>query len=1190
MSRYTSNSTHYPSSLPLSNLIRSYDPPESSPNDFLNMTSEASSTPVSLTRYRPALYVLTGVTAAYAIFYLHNHLTTRSSHQPPLRRRGAIHRQGPRRRGAVSSSTDESQLRGSPIIAISHLEELERENGSYGTFQIEVDDGRRVESRLIPAQLATIEQLQRDVGLTLEHAERVRRLVEDAFLDSFLALELIPSHVIQRGSGEWDYLRAEFMNRGIGDASIEAAFTRFNSDSNFGSEHRRRPQNDEVDVARRDGAGEPSAEAPPAEGGGDATADEQSVFSWRDGANDSSPTREGQNLLNLLYHIAEDQAKRDGYIHRGVTCNSCGAMPIQGIRYRCSNCIDYDLCETCEAMQVHIKTHLFYKIRIPAPFLGNPRQSQPVWYPGKPVMLPRSLPRNLAKRLMRETNFENTDLDALWDQFRCLANVEWVNDPNKLNMAIDRKTFDRCFVPNTSSRPPAPSLIYDRMFAFYDTNGDNLIGFEEFLKGLASFNNKSLHERLRRIFDGYDIDRDGYVERKDFLRVFRAYYTLSRELTRDMVAGMEDDFLDGGAREIVLGSQPISSAFPGNIPPGEPSRIGEGKRTNLQGDQEIIDDQGVLRPDGDDRGDRNEIVADAEVRERLGTHAPPYPQTVRMNGVVQPRPETTYTDDSSSYVDHHETDDDSDGSDDERIEDGPHSLRSTEQWPPSETVTEGDIVNALGAYVPLHEVTDRVDRARIRAALYRRIHDEENERIESLRREGIEERWERRRFYIDEEDGTTAPPGYNEDQDSDLSDGKDDLVVNDSHPPSPRSRSSSKVRFQDDVTDNEYETRSNQSTSSRSIPVGERWGGFEVPQVEKDVGKEILYQVTQQGLNELLDLIFKPKEDLLMEAYHTRAERKRWAKEIEAFESNPIAHMYPSRNEQTGGDTTESMPSTEAEDIHPRDKPLTQLLQEAGYTTESGLMAEAEAYEEIFVPQDGSANSGTGSIANSNNIPSSPLPDPTLPQNRPNEALEPFPPAITTHEHEHPHHSPLLEPTPTSTPPSPALDPTLPQNRPNTPDISHPQDPPQLDPEIARPSSSLSSTTSISTSYPNQSLPLRLRFQPTSSSSSHPHPHDSNPNPTQTTHNHHHHQTPPPPNNRPPPPSAPPSPKTLARWTRLNAIEREARERAGNPAGSSAGNWVGPAKLNFEEFGERMRGDRGRRLGFVGSWVEMASF
>ena len=40
---------------------------------------------------------------------------------------------------------------------------------------------------------------------------------------------------------------------------------------------------------------------------------------------------------------------------------------------------------------------------------------------------------------------------------------------------------------------------------------------------------------------------------------------------------------------------------------------------------------------------------------------------------------------------------------------------------------------------------------------------------------------------------------------------------------------------------------------------------MEIPDAEKDAGKEILYQVTQQAFNELLDLLFKEKEDMALE-------------------------------------------------------------------------------------------------------------------------------------------------------------------------------------------------------------------------------------------------------------------------------------------------------------------------------------
>lgn len=94
--------------------------------------------------------------------------------------------------------------------------------------------------------------------------------------------------------------------------------------------------------------------------------------------------KEGQHLLNLLFNIAEDQARKEGYVHRGITCNSCQASPICGIRYKCSSCVDYDVCERCEARDDHNKTHLFIKIKIPMPPLTNPRAPciKPL-YPGE---------------------------------------------------------------------------------------------------------------------------------------------------------------------------------------------------------------------------------------------------------------------------------------------------------------------------------------------------------------------------------------------------------------------------------------------------------------------------------------------------------------------------------------------------------------------------------------------------------------------------------------------------------------------------------------------------------------------------------------------------------------------------------------------------------------------------------------
>jgi hypothetical protein len=480
-------------------------------------------------------------------------------------------------------------------------------------------------------------------------------------------------------------------------------------------------------------------------------------------------------------------------------------------------------------------------------------------------------------------------------------------------------------------------------------------------------------------------------------------------------------------------------------------------------------------------------------------------------------------------------------------------------------------------------------------AVYNRMRDDDQRRIDETRRHGIDERWRRRAFYTDEEDGATAPSGYQRDPtfDDDLSD--DEVSVEeetfDSHPPSPRSRSSSKVRFQDDLTD-DYDVRSNPSTSSRSIPVGERWGGFEIPEVEKDVGKEILYQVTQQGFNELLDILFKPKEDLLMEVFRTRADRKFWAHEIELLEKSGTPKLEEEPKEE---EPKEEEPKEE-EPKHPRNeeeleevtqnRSLDELLQRAGYAVQS--------------PNLESVNSG-------------PVLEPTSPRAlASDDSLQPTHVANPDHEdglgqsHPFEDHSdtasatssdandqaPISEAASSRDPSdedepvddihrNPDFDPTLPQFRP--------------DAETTRPHLSFRSEPSVmeasaadaSPQTSNSDLPDRLRFEPngTISLPAPSSPHSSSPEAEATA------PKPPPSPMQPlpPPKSAKPHGDTagphkppqriLARWAYLNQVERESKERGGSGA-----------KLNFDEFSRRMAADKGRRLAFVASWIEMASF
>ena len=864
--------------------------------------SFAGSSPAVTERTRIATLLLAGVATAYSIYLFHKNYTSSTSSAQSgtrLQRHGAVRHQQrsrPRRR-----ATSAPEARARVEDAIQRLQAREDAGEIYASVELFSDaTPRAVVFDALPSRLPSPAQIEEQYNVNPEEAHDMRRRAEHIFVERFLRESFNGRTISQL---EEHYLRIELMHRGISYAATSAGVNVLNDDQRPVS---RADQSTQARTPRTDRPDDwLSAEEILELEERETQADEESDDGWQEGNDSRGENTQAQGLQNLVYNIAKDQAIREGYVHRGVSCNSCGAIPIRGIRYRCANCNDFDLCEDCEAQQVHIKTHLFFKVRIPAPFLGNGRPAIPVWYPGKPHQFTRNIPKSLAARLREETDLESHDIDALWDQFSCLAATEWAEDPNHLGMAIDRKTFDKCFVPATSMKPPPPNLLYDRMFAYYDTNHDSLIGFEEFVTGLAAMMNGTRDEKLKRIFIGYDLDNDGFVSRKDFLRMFRAWFVVQKELTRDATAGFEEEFLqDGGVREIVMSSQPISSAFSAPIPNGNASRVGAGKVME-NGDLVIVDGGGTLRSDSDPTGDRFEHVAEA-ARPRLDPldrHLAAIGVTI-AHGAVETFPPSE------------------------------QEIQTVSEWVP-ENLTNADVVEALGEDIPTDDIMDAVDRARVAHAIENRLVEQEEKDIEHERQSAVNDRWKRRRFYTDEEEGSSAPPGYQEADSSDEDEDADELEdhassISDSRIPSPRSRSSSKVRFEDSVTDTDYETRSN--TSSRSIPVGERWGGYELTEPEKDVGKDILYLSVQQGFNEMLDALFKDKEDFAMEAKRSRREREPWKKEISDWATRQ-SELQETKAARPGKLVTDpELANTATEDLKPTDKPLDDLLTETGYS------------------------------------------------------------------------------------------------------------------------------------------------------------------------------------------------------------------------------------------------------------------
>jgi len=51
-------------------------------------------------------------------------------------------------------------------------------------------------------------------------------------------------------------------------------------------------------------------------------------------------------------------------VHKGVCCDGCNKSPVSGVRYKCSECPDFDLCQDCEAKDMH-NHHVFLKLKHP---------------------------------------------------------------------------------------------------------------------------------------------------------------------------------------------------------------------------------------------------------------------------------------------------------------------------------------------------------------------------------------------------------------------------------------------------------------------------------------------------------------------------------------------------------------------------------------------------------------------------------------------------------------------------------------------------------------------------------------------------------------------------------------------------------------------------------------------------------
>eukprot|EP01121_Diplochlamys_sp_Union-15-3_P014428 TRINITY_DN4594_c0_g1_i4.p1 TRINITY_DN4594_c0_g1~~TRINITY_DN4594_c0_g1_i4.p1 ORF type:complete len:228 (-),score=30.16 TRINITY_DN4594_c0_g1_i4:36-719(-) len=184
------------------------------------------------------------------------------------------------------------------------------------------------------------------------------------------------------------------------------------------------------------------------------------------------------------------------FVHRGTSCNICEVSPIIGARYRCINCISFDICSKCEEKisEIHDNKHLFLKIKVPIPAQAiPPGPMSAVLYPGSSEASTKTfLNDNEIIGLCKNTNFNEDEIKLLFEQFKLLQK----------NDGIDKEIYLKCLGHLAVQK----NLIIDRIFDFFDQGQDGVIDFFEFVCGLSVLCKGSIKEKTKYAFRGYDLD------------------------------------------------------------------------------------------------------------------------------------------------------------------------------------------------------------------------------------------------------------------------------------------------------------------------------------------------------------------------------------------------------------------------------------------------------------------------------------------------------------------------------------------------------------------------------------------------------------------------------------------------------------------------------------------------------------
>ncbi|RKP19097.1 EF-hand [Rozella allomycis CSF55] len=129
---------------------------------------------------------------------------------------------------------------------------------------------------------------------------------------------------------------------------------------------------------------------------------------------------------------------------------------------------------------------------------------------------------------LKSTNFSREELEIMTSNFGLLSPV---------NDKIDRSHFRDLL---TDQFGMDDSLLMDRVFRAFDSDLDNYIGFDEFIKGMSIFLKGRLEERMKFCFRVYDLNSDRYISKEEMFQMLQNCLIKSSEEDEDGVKDLVD--------------------------------------------------------------------------------------------------------------------------------------------------------------------------------------------------------------------------------------------------------------------------------------------------------------------------------------------------------------------------------------------------------------------------------------------------------------------------------------------------------------------------------------------------------------------------------------------------------------------------------------------------------------------------